>query len=119
MTANVTVLNQALKLISDAAIDTQKVVSSTDSALVKLFSYENLVGDLMALLPQIGQIPAEVSQLLPADYTELAQTFVNDLKLTDVQAKTIIEASLKLLNDLALVVLPDVEALITAIKGAK
>ena len=116
MPTNLTALTSALALIADAAKDTVLALVPGQSVLSELLDYENLIADLENLVPQIGQIPTEVSQMVPEDYLTLTQTFVTDLAITNEKAQTIIAASLQLLNDLVLKVLPDVEALVAAVK---
>lgn len=114
---DLTALTSAIALVADAVTDTLVAVEPGQSIFGKLLDYENLVGDLENLLPQIGNVPAEVSALEPADVVTLVQTLVTDLGITDVKANAILAASIALLNHILTVILPDVTALITAINS--
>lgn len=116
-TTNLTALTSAIKLLSDAVLDSISAIQPGQSIITKLFDYENLIGDLESLLPNIGDIPTEVSQLQPEDYLTLVNTLVTDLNVTDVKAKAIITASLTTLHDIVLILLPDFEVLVSAIKS--
>lgn len=98
-------LKAALKLIIDAGKD---VAAHGDAA-----SYSNLIGDVVALMPLVGEIPSEAKALIAADYLELVNALVADLAVTNVKAEGIINAALKILSDL----FADVPALIVALKA--
>jgi hypothetical protein len=117
MSSNLQALQSAIKLLADAAEDTVEALQPGETALQRLFAYENLGADLMALIPQMSDIPSEASQLAPSDYVTLAQSLVDDLAITNPQAESIIAASLKLLNDLATTILADVDSLVAAIRA--
>lgn len=115
---NLSALSQAIKLLADAVKDTMAALQPGQSAMAKLLAYSNLVPDIEALIPQIGSIGSEVGSLSPADYVTLTSQLVSDLAISDVKAQAIIASSLKLLSDLAVVILPDVQALISAAKSS-
>jgi hypothetical protein len=115
---NVTALQAAIKMLTDAINDTLSAVEPNQNILKEVFDYENLLPDLIALVPQIGQIPSEVSALQPADYASLLQGLVSELNVTNEKAQAIIAASLKVLADIATVVVPDVQNLIAVIQAA-
>lgn len=112
---NLKALSQAIKTLADAVKDTMAAIQPGQSILGRLASYSNLIPDLEALIPQIGDIVGEASALKPEDYVTLVSLLVTDLAVTDEKAKAIIAASLKLLSDLALVIVPDAQSLIAAI----
>lgn len=116
MATNLSALKAAIKLVADAATDSIKAAGDATSA-AKLSEYSNLLPDVMALIPQIGDVPVEAKALAEADYSTLLQELVADLALPEGHVKQVIAASLKLLTDIAMVVVPDVEALIAAIKS--
>lgn len=116
MATNLAALQGAIKLVADAALDTVNAIKPGQSTLSRLLAYKNLVEDVVALVPQIGDIPAELKALQPADAAVLASSLAIDLALPAGKAADTLNASLKLLSDLVLVVLPDVEALVAAIK---
>lgn len=115
MATNLAPLQAAIKLIADAVSDA--VASKGDSnSVLKAAQFENLIPDVLALLPQIGQI--SLSGLAPADYTTLLTNLAADLALPAGNTASIINASVKLLEDLTTVIYPDVLALIAAAKSA-
>lgn len=116
MSTNLQALKSAIKTVADAVNDTVAAIKPGQSIVARVANYYNLVADLESLVPQIGDIPAEVSALAAADYLTLTSELVTDLAVSDAKAQAIITASLKLLSDLALTILPDVEALVAATK---
>lgn len=106
---NIAALQSAIKLIADMTDD---VISGAVGAT----GYINLVPDIMSLLPQIGQIPAEVKSLQDADYQALLATLTSDLSMPVGKAASTIAASINMLNVIATNVLPAVEALLAAAK---
>lgn len=115
MAANLVPLKAAIKLIADAANDAIKAAGDTNPTL-KLLDFQNLIPDVLALLPQIGSI--SLSGLAPADYTALLTELTTDLALPAGHTAAIINASIKLIEDLIAVIVPDVEALVAASKAA-
>lgn len=108
MGKDLSALKAAIKLIVDAGKDV--------AAKGSLASYANLLPEVMALLPQLGEIPAEAQGLVAADYLSLVEELVADLAVSDAHAQSVITAALKVLQDVVAMV-PDVEALIAAIKA--
>lgn len=106
-------LTAALDLLVDAGKDT---MSAQGNALQRITAYENLVPDLMALVPKIGDIPEEAKALKPEDYMSLTKHVVERLAVSDAHAQGVIDASINLLNDLVTYIVPDVTALLAAIK---
>lgn len=115
MAANLAPLKAAIKLIADATRDVMKAAGETNPTM-KLLDFQNLIPDVLALMPQIGNI--SLSGLSPADYSTLLTELATDLALPAGHTAAIINASIKLLEDIALVIVPDVEALIAAAKAA-
>jgi hypothetical protein len=116
MATNLVALQAAVKLVADAVDDGIKAAGDS-SALSKAMEFENLLADLINLLPQIGDIPSEASQLQTADYISLLGSLGADLVLPAGKAQNILSSSIKFISDIASVMVPDVEALIAAIKG--
>lgn len=116
MTTNLTALKAAIKLVADAAVDTEKVIAAGSSPLAALFTYKNLIPDVLALVPQIGDIPTEAKAMVPADYVALVAEFAKDAGLSEASAGTVVNAGIDLLQELVGVVLPKVEALANAVK---
>lgn len=109
MATDLSALKAAIKLLVDAGKDVQSGAS--------VVSYANLFPDIIALVPSIGDIPAEAKALEPADYVELVGALASDLSVTDAHSAAIISASVALLNVLVMSALPAVEALLAAIKA--
>lgn len=109
MATDLTALKAAVKLVADAVTDGL-------SSGVGTVKYANLVPDALALLPTIGDIPTEISQLAAADYAALVTELASDLKLPTAKSEAVFAASIKLLSDLSLVLVPDVQAVIAATK---
>ncbi len=109
-------LKAAIKLLADAAVDTEKVVASGGNPLVALFTYKNLIPDVVALVPVAGNIPTEGKAMVPADYVVLVTELAKDLGVTDAHAGVIIDSALALLTELVTVVLPQVETLALDVK---
>lgn len=116
MATDLTALQNAIKLLADAAVDTAAVASGSNP-LATLFTYKNLIPDLMMLAPTIGELPAEAKALKAADYITLVEGLARDLSLTDAHAGSVVNASIDLLQELAIVTLPKVEALVAAVKA--
>lgn len=120
MATNLSALKAAINLLADAAVDTAAVVAGgggTLSAFAALLTYKNLVPDVMALVPQIGDIPDETKSLTPADYVALVEELAKDLSLTGARAAAIANAGIYLLQELVIVALPKVEVLAAAVKA--
>jgi hypothetical protein len=115
MATNLVPLQAAIKLIADAAGDAIKASGDSSTAL-KAAEFENLIPDVLALLPQIGQI--SLAGLAPADYATLLTNLATDLALPASHTAAIINASIKVIEDLVTVVYPDVKVLIAAIQAA-
>lgn len=111
---NLAPLKAAIKLIADAGNDVVKSLSDTTAA-AKLAEFQNLITDLMTLVPQIGQI--SLSGLAPADYAALLAELAVDLAIPQAHTAAIVNTSIKLLEDIATVIYPDVTALIAAIQA--
>jgi hypothetical protein len=109
MATNLSALQAAIKLLADAVTD----VASKGSVL----TYLGLLPDLMGLVPQIGDIPAEVKSMQPQDYVTLAESLAQDLQIPSAKVQGIIQASLVMLNALVGSVLPAVEQLVAAIQS--
>lgn len=106
-----------IKLVADAAKDTAAALQPGQPLLAKLSGYSNLITDVEALIPQIGDVKGELNGLQPADYVELAGVLVADLALSDAKAAAIVTASLNLLGELAGPVYTKTWALIEAVKA--
>lgn len=101
-------LQSVIKLIADAADDVVAAGGKFTTASLPQFS--NLLSDVMALMPQVGSI--SLSGLATQDYVTLLGNVATDLALPAGQTANIVNASIKLLEDLA----SDIPALIAAIK---
>lgn len=117
MAKDLSALKAAIKLVSDAVNDSVKPASG-DSPAAKLVNFQNLIPDILDLLPKIGDIGAEVNGLSPADYGVLLGELAADLAMPNAHVGAIVTASIKLLEDIVQVILPDVQALIAAAQAA-
>lgn len=115
MVTDIDALKKAIKLVADAVNDSVKAAADTSSA-AKLLEYQNLIPDILSLLPVIGEIPVEASNLSAEDYAALIAEVGADLALPAGKTEEIVKASLKLLSDIVLVVIPDIAAVVAASK---
>lgn len=118
MSTNLPALQSAVNLLADAIKDTANALEPNQSMVQKLSQYQNLIGDIMALAPQIGAIPAEAKSMIASDYLTLVEGLVARLAISNQHAQQVLDAVMKLLSDVVLTVVPDVEAVIAAVKGA-
>lgn len=107
---NLDPLKAVIKILADVGLDSVKAYGDSGAA-AKLGDFSNVLPDVMALIPQISQV--SIAGLQPEDYVSLAEQLVADLAISNQHAQNIVNASLKLIQDM----IPDVEALIAAIKG--
>ncbi len=113
---DITVLKNAIKLVAHAVNDSVKAAADATLA-AKFVDFQNLIPDVLVLLPNIGEIPKEAAHLDPEDYAALLAEIATDLTLPPGKTEEIVKASIKLLSDVALVMVPDVAALIAAAKA--
>lgn len=102
-------------VIAEAAKDVEAAVQPGQTALARLMDLQGLAPKVMALIPEIGDI--SVAGLAPSDYISLAESLVSDLAISNAHAKAVVDAAFKLVVDVNQYVLPDVQALIAAIKA--
>ena len=113
MATDISALSAAIKLVVDAVKD--GIASGKDStALGKLIEFQNLIPDIEALLPKVGEIPAEVAALQPADYQALVLAIGADASQLDPALQPKINAVLNLLGVLANSVYPAVQGVLVA-----
>src|SRR4029077_20809645 len=96
MDTDLNALKSLIKLLADAALDTSAVVAAGAPPVVAIFTYKNLIPDILSLIPKIGEIPAEAKNLAPSDYVILVTELTKDLSITDIHAGAIIDAVLAL-----------------------
>jgi hypothetical protein len=101
----------------DASTDTGAIIASGGSPLAALLTYRNLVPDIMALTPQIGQIPTEAKALSPADYVTLTAALAADLSLSNAAAEQVATTGIDLLQEIVIVLMPKIKALALAVKS--
>lgn len=111
MAKDLSAIKAAIKLVADAANDVAQLQTS-DSAAAKIVKFQNLIPDVLALIPQIGNISAEIDGLSPSDYGSLLAELATDLVIPNSKIGGIVTASIKLIEDLVVVILPDVQAII-------
>lgn len=115
MATNLAPLKAAIKLVADGVADGIKAAGEATSA-AKLVDFQNLIPDILTLLPQIGDL--SVNGLSSQDYATLLAELATDLAIPNSHIAGIVNASVKLLQDIVVVIVPDVEALVEAIKQA-
>lgn len=96
------------------------LVAHTVSAVMKsggkfeIGNHQRLIPDIFALVPVIGEIPAEAKDLDPNEMSELVAHFAAELALPVGRTQRVVEASIKLIHDIVVVIVPDVKAVIEA-----
>lgn len=108
-------LKAAIKLVADAVSDGIKA-SGDATTPAKLADFQNLIPDVLNLIPQIGQI--SLSGLAPADYAALLAELAVDLAIPQAHTAAIVNASIKLLQDVATIIVPDIESVLAAVQAA-
>lgn len=106
-------LKAAIKLVADAVSDGIKA-SGDATTPAKLADFQNLIPDVLNLIPQIGQI--SLSGLAPADYAALLAELAVDLAIPQAHTAAIVNASIKLLQDVATIIVPDIESVLAPSK---
>lgn len=110
---NLSALQAAIKLLADLINDSIKAAGDS-SIPAKLEDFSNIIPDIMALIPSIGSIPSEAAAMQPADYGALVSSLAADMALPEGKAANMINAGVKIISDLASIIVPDVEAFIVA-----
>lgn len=119
MSTNLPGLLAVVNLVGDVAKDTSVSVNEPNqNFMIRVANYRNLLPDLVGLLSNVGDIPAEVKDLAPADYMTLVDSLVARLNIQNQHAEKIIETSLKLIGDLVETIFPDIQALLIAVRSA-
>lgn len=107
----------ALKILADGAKDVIAALQPGQSLSQKIVDFENLIPDAMAELASISDIGAEIKSLQASDIVELSADLVADCGFSNPKAQAVAAAGLKVLGDVASSVLPDLLALIAAVKA--
>lgn len=104
-----------LGLVSAFALD---LVTENETLVQKLENSISLVPQVLAFLPQAGNLGQEVSLLKSnvADIEAAAETLVTDLAFSSVKAKAIVAAAFPFAEGIVALV-PQGQALYTAIKS--
>lgn len=92
---DVSALQAALDLLADAAHD---YITTTPDASGGLAQYQNLLPDVLALVPKIGQIPAEVKGITLADGVTLVSALAARVSIPDDHAEKVLTAALEVLK---------------------
>lgn len=112
-------LKAAIKFLADLSVDTEKLVAAGGNPIAALFIYKNLIPDVMALAPHIGELPKSVHDLAPEDYIALVEELVKDMAISDAHAGAVISAAIDILQEVTIGVVPKVQALAAAVKAPK
>lgn len=112
MATDINALKAAIRLV---AHETNAFLVS--GSKFELANHQRLIPDLFALIPVMGEIPAEAKDLDPNELAELVAHFAAELALPVGRTQRIVEASVKLIHDIVVVIVPDVQAVIEAAKS--
>lgn len=112
------IFNSLLVIVASAVHDTEKAIKDGGNALAAILDYEDLAPELLAFLPHVSGINAEIKMMGPADYAAAAEELVADLAIQNGSAQAIIRAAFPVVDKLAELE-PLVMTLISQIKGAK
>ena len=115
MSANIQPYKDAIKLLTDAVMDSLAASSANGNTQVILTTFLNVLSDLLVLLPELSQMPAP-SSLADSDYVQLVAALSADLVLPG-KPGAVLEASMKLLSDMVSVMVPDLLAISAAAKS--
>jgi len=109
MAKDLSALKSAIKVVAD-------VVNDLSSGSLNLAKFQNVLPDIIVMLPQLGSIPQQAKDLELADYEALIAEMSADLAIESSKMKAIVDASFPVINDL-LKMLPDLAALFKALKA--
>jgi hypothetical protein len=117
MAANQTALLAGIKLLVDAGKTVVTDLSAGGS--FKLADIEAIFPDVVAAVEAggVSDIVAEVKSLTASDIPALASVVASDLGLTNAHSEAIVNASIKVITDVASQGVPDTLALLAAIKA--
>lgn len=116
MNPNLAALQSLVALVAQAIKAGEAAAQPGQSSLQRILDFEGVAPAVLAFLPQIGNL--SLAGLMPSDYVSLAESLVTDLGFSNAHAKAIIDASFQLVNNAVKYTLPDVQALVAAIKAA-
>lgn len=114
--ANTVALLAVEKFLGDVVEDAIHAAEDSNASQ-KLLEFTNLLPDALALVPLLTQIGSEAVSLEPADYAALVAQLAIDMSLPAGKVANIVKACLKTLEDLLVVFVPDVEAIVQAAKS--
>ena len=106
---------KALKDVIKLLADVEKHVVAKDSPM----AYIALAPDLFPLFMEIGDVPAEIGAMVPADYLALAQELVVDLGVSEGKIGAIIAKAFVFLNVIVMQLLPAGSDLVATVKASK
>lgn len=109
-------LQDSVQLVADL-VEAGKNAVSAQGILNKLKSFSKVGQDAIKLVPEIVGIPGEIKAMAAEDYQALVETIVEDFAVKDPAKKEIIHSSLKAVGNFVTVTLPDVLAIVAAVKG--
>jgi hypothetical protein len=96
MSEGINELTKLVDIIVDAIQDGVAVMADGKIDITDLSKLSNLVPDILAAVPGLGQTPAEIADLTFDEGHQLVQHVVQKLGVSNARALGIIEASLKL-----------------------
>jgi hypothetical protein len=109
--ANIKPLEDCVKLLAHLIADSIKA-SHDKNSIARVMEFSNILGDLVVLIPEMGNISLE--GLSASDITHLASVLGENLG--DAKAAAVSEAAVKCVEDICNVIVPDIQAVIAAVK---
>lgn len=94
MTTNIKSLSDLTTLLTDVVNDSLEAMAHGGNIAAAIFDYENLLPDILTLLPEVREIPAELKTLTGEDYKALVLELVGRLHLPEGHVKELIAATL-------------------------
>jgi hypothetical protein len=110
--SDTTALQETLKLVVDTVKDTVAAVNAGKASWGTALLYQNLVGDLFELLPDIGEIKSQVQGLQFSDIQVLLAAIQADLGPFAPSAQVIIGLVINVLKDLGPNFVTDLQTLV-------
>jgi hypothetical protein len=96
MSEGINELTKLIDIIVDAIQDGVAVMADGKIDISDLTKLSNMVPDILAAIPGLGQTPAEIADLTFDEGHQLVQHVVQKLGVSNAHALGVIEASLKL-----------------------
>lgn len=109
---------ELLAVLAELAKDAEHALKDAGGVIAKAMDFEPMVPEVLAFLPVVGGLSAEIKKMGPVDYAHAAEELVAELAITNGSAQAVIRAAFPIVDDLAALA-PKVVNLINVIHGAK